>query len=166
VGRSGQENAPFPGLTQEIRSLNLKSTVASSQTDTAPLEGARPAPTVVLVVEDDDDSREMLSEFFVSRGYIVLQAANGPDGLRHALEHHPGIVFLDMTLPGLSGLDVAARLRDDAVARSIPLVAMTGRDLDPSQRQRFDAVVIKPADLDRLDRVIHDLVGRASPTLS
>lgn len=118
--------------------------------------------SVVLLVEDDEDSREMMAEYLGSLGYVVEVAATGPEALARGLSLVPAVVLLDMSLPGLGGLEVAARLRADPSTRDVPIVALTGRELEAADRATFAAVVMKPADLDRLHGLVRDLVGRAS----
>src|SRR5690554_7029229 len=65
----------------------------------------------VLLVEDDDELRELLSQYLSTQGFSVREAANGRDGLAPALAHDCDIVVLDIMLPDINGLDVVRELR-------------------------------------------------------
>jgi CheY-like chemotaxis protein len=101
----------------------------------------------VLIVEDDDDSREMLGEWVSSLGHRQLPAANAEQALSQTLESRPQLALIDLGLPGVDGYEVARRLRA-AVGDSIRLVALTGYS-DGASRQSanaagFDDFVVKP----------------------
>ncbi len=87
---------------------------------------SRPCDTpTILVIEDDDGLRSTLETGLVSEGYRVLNAGNGRDGIRLAVEEAPHLVLLDVTLPGLNGLDVCRDLRHKGF--KAPIIMVTGR---------------------------------------
>jgi CheY-like chemotaxis protein len=101
----------------------------------------------VLIVEDDDDSREMLGEWVSALGHRQLRAANAEEALRHALASRPDLALIDLGLPDVDGYEVARRLRA-AAGESIRLIALTGYS-DGASRQTadqagFDDFVVKP----------------------
>jgi CheY-like chemotaxis protein len=101
----------------------------------------------VLIVEDDDDSREMLGEWISALGHRQLPAANAEEAMSHTLESRPELALIDLGLPGVDGYEVARRLRA-AVGGSMRLVALTGYS-DGVSRQTadaagFDDFVVKP----------------------
>ena len=112
-----------------------------------------PAPCV-LVIDDEDSIREVLSDFLVSRGYQVVEAATAVGGLSVARERQPDVVLLDLNLPGaISGADA---LR--ALARTTPVVVVSGTQdaqlaRDTLALGAFDYVT-KPFDLDRVADVV------------
>jgi PAS domain S-box-containing protein len=102
----------------------------------------------VLVIEDNDDSREMLRSLLELSGHIVTEASNGPSGIEAALVSHPDIAFVDIGLPGFDGYEVARRLRAAPQTKGLRLIAVTGYGL-PGDNQRareagFDAYLTKP----------------------
>jgi PAS domain S-box-containing protein len=102
----------------------------------------------VLVIEDNDDSREMLRSLLELSGHIVTEASNGPSGIEAALGAHPDIAFVDIGLPGFDGYEVARRLRAAPETKGLRLIAVTGYGL-PGDNQRareagFDAYLTKP----------------------
>lgn len=104
----------------------------------------------VLVVEDNADGRESLVLLLREAGCRVRSAPDGSRGLTLALETEPQVVLLDIGLPGLDGLDVARRLREDARGRRMHLVALTGWGAETDRARTagvgFDAHLTKPVD--------------------
>src|SRR6185503_4202262 len=80
----------------------------------------------VLVVEDDDDSRELLVELLGILGHRAIGSANASDALRLAEETRPDVVFIDIGLPDASGCDIARSLRASPNGSKVRLVALTG----------------------------------------
>jgi len=79
----------------------------------------------ILVVDDDDDFRETLSEVLSEAGYPVQQAENGEVAIRVASEEQPGIVLLDLKMPVLDGWGVMERMRKDAKTASVPILILS-----------------------------------------
>lgn len=112
----------------------------------------------ILVVDDTQASGKMLSLLLKSLGQEVEICIDGPSALTKVLEFQPSLIFLDIAMPGMSGYEVAMKLKSDPHTASIVLVAMTGFG-QASDRQRafecgFDHHMIKPANLDSLKQVI------------
>lgn len=121
----------------------------------------------ILLVEDNEDSRDMMSSLLRLRGFHVIEAANGADGIRLAREERPTIAIVDIGLPDMDGYDVARRLRSSEQTRDIHLVALTGYGQE-NDRQRalhagFDLHLVKPADAEMLLSTITQL-HRGAPT--
>ncbi len=113
-----------------------------------------PAP-LVLVVEDDHELREALSELIESHGVRVETARDGAEGLdilRAGLD--PRAIFLDSRMPRLDGAGVLAAMREDPALASIPVVWMSG---DTRQRPAVAAHLEKPFQLDELVKVLGSL---------
>jgi two-component system, sensor histidine kinase len=107
-------------------------------------------PTVLLI-EDNDDGREMMATMLGSYGYPVLQARDGLEGVKLAGTGRPGVALVDIGLPGIDGYEVARRLRRDEGTRAIRLIALTGYGLAEDQRRvleaGFDLHMVKPVDI-------------------
>jgi two-component system phosphate regulon response regulator PhoB len=88
---------------------------------------AKPAMPRILVIEDEDDIRQVLDYNFRQAGYEVLLTARGYDGLRSAREAAPDLVLLDLMLPDLSGTEICRAIKNDAATRHIPVVMLTAR---------------------------------------
>jgi two-component system phosphate regulon response regulator PhoB len=93
----------------------------------------------VLVIEDDNDLREMLEHYIRSWGHEVRLVANGTEGLRLWREFEPHLILLDITLPDLSGLDVCQRVRKDIAHRQPIIVILSGRSDEADRVAGFEA---------------------------
>ena len=104
---------------------------------------ALPAPSAqrcrVLLVDDQPDGLEMMTMLLEANGYQVLQAANGLDGLAAAQAQHPPVGVIDIGLPGISGYELARRLRADPATSAMLLVALTGYGLEEDRRRALEA---------------------------
>jgi CheY-like chemotaxis protein len=79
----------------------------------------------ILVVDDDDDFREALCEVLIGAGYPVAQAASGEEALIRVGEETPGMVLLDLKMPGIDGWGVMERLRADARTAAVPILILS-----------------------------------------
>jgi two-component system, chemotaxis family, CheB/CheR fusion protein len=134
----------------------------------APFEqhGAQPAGAGlrILVVDDNEDSAESLAVWLRLIGHDVRTAYDGPRALETAREYRPDIVLLDIGMPGMSGYDVARRLRDQPETRQIALVAMTGWGQEEDRRRSmeagFDEHLVKPLDPQSLGDLLARIASR------
>lgn len=86
---------------------------------------------VILVIEDEEDIRELIRYNLEKDGYRVLMAHSGEDGLELARRSAPSLVLLDLMLPGIDGLQVCRQLKSDAALKAIPVVIVTARGDEP-----------------------------------
>ena len=108
-------------------------------------------PLRVLVADDHDDSRVLVQTFFSLLGLVIATAADGREALALAEQVRPQIVFLDIWMPGLSGVDVCSRLRTRDWAAHIPIYGMSADLMRLEQTADcFDQTLVKPIDLDKL----------------
>jgi PAS domain S-box-containing protein len=127
-----------------------------------PKERESPWPSRrVLVVDDNVDAAESLAVLLRMAGHEVYTAHGGLAALEAAQVHRPEVVLLDLGMPGMDGLEVARRLRQDLGLKDTLLLALTGygheEDRRHSQEAGFDAHLVKPVDLDTL----HTLLAQA-----
>lgn len=112
---------------------------------------AKPA---VLLIEDNEDGREMMATMLDVYGYPVLQSADGLDGVQQALSRLPSVALVDIGLPGIDGYEVARRLRANPDTQAMRLIALTGYGLAEDQRRvleaGFDMHLVKPVDIAQL----------------
>jgi class 3 adenylate cyclase len=80
---------------------------------------------LVLVVDDSADSRQLLADIMTGMGLNVLRAANGMETLEYAQTKHPDLIILDVSMPGMSGFEVSARLKSDPATAQIPILMLT-----------------------------------------
>ena len=131
---------------------------ADGATSAGPRPGSREH---VLIVDDNEDARILLSEALTSLGYVVRSAGDGPTALRLVQEFAPQVALLDIGLPVMDGYELAERLRDSTPAHSLRLIAVTGYG-QSADRQRaldagFDAHLVKPLTLERLQQVLAEV---------
>lgn len=99
----------------------------------------------VLIVEDDDDSREMYARYLAHLGMHVETANNGIHGVEQAVKSPPAIIVMDVSMPLMSGDEAALKLKQAPATRDVPIVALTGYGhLGPPDRSRFDVFCRKP----------------------
>lgn len=84
----------------------------------------------ILIIEDEAALLRTLGDTFQEEGFEVLEAPTGEAGLEMALSAHPDIILLDLLLPGIGGIDVLKRLRDDAWGRHAEVILLTNIDRD------------------------------------
>ncbi len=115
---------------------------------------ALPDGALVVIVEDNTDSRELLYELLVGAGFRCETATNGPAALKLIDEVHPDISILDVGLPEMDGFEVARRLRSDPAHDRMCLIAMTGygraSDRATAKSVGFDQHLVKPVDAEEL----------------
>ena len=112
----------------------------------------------VLVVDDNRDSAESLAALLGVLGHDVHEAYDGRNALELAQRLAPDLVLLDIGMPGMSGHEVARRLRSDVGLRNTVLIALTGYGADDDRRASreagFDAHLVKPIDFDALEQIL------------
>jgi len=113
---------------------------------------------VVLIVEDHDDTREMLQLILTIYGCRVLAAANGDDAIRLAEKTLPDLVLMDMKMPRLDGLSLTRLIRSHPTLSKVPIVAMTGMVTPQFHREAVNAgcddCLDKPIDFERLEKLV------------
>ena len=100
-------------------------------------------PSSALVVEDDADSREMLSRVLVKDGWSVDEAENGRVALKSISQHRPDIILLDLMMPDIDGFEFLAKLREREQWRSIPVIVVTGKDLTEEDHMKLNSNVAR-----------------------
>jgi two-component system, OmpR family, response regulator len=109
----------------------------------------------VLVVDDDADARLLLQTFLSLLGFQVRTAASGQEAVASAQQFYPDIVFLDVWMPDMDGIETCQRLRQGPCPHPVPIFAVTADALRADELQQcFDRVLIKPVDLDRLAELV------------
>ncbi len=108
----------------------------------------------ILLIEDNEMSRDMLSRRLERRGYTLITAADGEEGIRLAREQQPDLVLMDLSLPVLDGWDAARRMKSDETTKRIPIIALTAHAMagDDARAREVgcDDFDTKPVDLPRL----------------
>lgn len=120
----------------------------------------------ILLVEDNPMNSDMLSRRLERRGFEVVIAVDGEEGVRLAAELMPALILMDMSLPKLDGWEATKLLKADPRTRAIPVIALTAHAM-PSDRERAqscgcDDYDVKPIDFARLLEKIEAQLRRAS----
>ena len=121
----------------------------------------------ILLVEDNEMNRDMLSRRLTRRGYQVVIAVDGQQGVSMAQSETPRLVLMDMSLPVMDGREATRRLKADAATRHIPVIALTAHamagDREKALAAGCDDYEIKPVVLKRLIEKIEQFVEEPVP---
>ena len=118
----------------------------------------------VLVVDDIEDSRFVLRRMLETRGYRVVEAADGREALEIARRACPDLILMDLNLPGIDGLAAASRIREcKGLCEHVPIVALTAYDTYGMREAALEAgcneYLAKPIDFDHFDRVLRRVLA-------
>ncbi len=146
-----ESDGPGEGSTFTIRLPAIDGPAAVAVPATGPIDvGA----FRILLIEDNEDGREMMAAMLQQYDHTVLEAADGIEGLRVAAATLPDIALIDIGLPSIDGYEVARRMRADPATADIRLVALTGYGLAEDQQRAieagFDLHLVKPVNFDAL----------------
>lgn len=121
----------------------------------------------ILLVEDNEMNRDMLSRRLLRKGFEVVIAEDGALGVARATSESPALILMDMSLPVIDGWEATRRLKADATTAHIPIIALTAHamseDRDKAMAAGCDDYDTKPIDLDRLLAKIAGLLEKAGP---
>jgi CheY-like chemotaxis protein len=116
----------------------------------------KPFCGTVLTVDDDPDAITLLRLLLRREGFEVLPASSGAEALACIHERMPDLVITDVSMPGMTGLDLCRHLRDSSETRHIPIVVHSGEPLPPSDAL-YDCAFMKPANLKSVLRTVYRL---------
>jgi signal transduction histidine kinase len=140
------------GSTFEIQVPLLASGAAPRPRTRSDIMAPLPPPATALravVVDDNDDARELLADLLRAHGHEVITAEDGHQGLALIREHRPDVALVDLGLPGLDGVSLAVELRKQCPELNTRLIAVTGyghaMDLERTTQAGFHAHLVKPA---------------------
>jgi CheY-like chemotaxis protein len=122
----------------------------------------------ILLVEDNEMNSDMLSRRLQRKGYSVVLAVDGAEGMAKALSETPDLILMDMSLPTLDGWEATRRLKADAATRRIPVIALTAHAMQSDEQKAREAGCddfdTKPIELPRLLEKIEAQLQRAVST--
>ncbi|MBM3836437.1 MAG: response regulator [Verrucomicrobia bacterium] len=108
----------------------------------------------ILLVEDNEMNRDMLSRRLERRGHQVVLALDGQQGLDAARQQQPDVILMDMSLPVVDGWEATRQLKKDAATQAIPIIALTAHAMSSDEQKAREAGCddfdTKPIELDRL----------------
>jgi two-component system cell cycle response regulator DivK len=120
--------------------------------------------TKILLVEDNEMNRDMLSRRLIKKGYEVVMALDGEQALEMAQAEAPDLILMDISLPGLDGWEATRRLKARPETQAIPIIALTAHAMAGDKEKCLEAGCndydTKPVEFPRLLGKIQDLLGK------
>ncbi|MDD5542653.1 MAG: response regulator [Acidobacteriia bacterium] len=117
----------------------------------------------ILLVEDNEMNRDMLSRRLIKRGFEIVMAVDGRQGLEMARQESPDLILMDMSLPEMDGWETTRQLRSDERIRSIPVIALTAHAMAGDREKAMQAGCndydTKPIEFPRLLEKIDILIN-------
>ncbi len=121
----------------------------------------------ILLVEDNEMNRDMLSRRLEKRGYALIIAVDGAQGVALAQSAHPDLILMDMSLPVIDGWEATKQLKADPATAGIPVIALTAHAMESDRQKAIaagcDDFDTKPVELARLLVKIEDLLKKFPP---
>jgi two-component system cell cycle response regulator DivK len=118
----------------------------------------------ILYIEDNPDNRMLVRRVLMAEGYELLEAVDGPTGLKVAAENPPDLILMDINLPELDGYEVTSRLKMAPKLAQVPVIAMTANvmrgDREKSLAAGCDGYIQKPIDIDLLPEQVARFLAR------
>jgi len=152
-----RSDGPGLGSSFTVTLPIVEQSAAPAPDPTEPLSTAFPptrAKRRILIVDDNEDARMLLSDMLVAMGHDVRSAGDGPEALEVIKDFTPNVAILDIGLPAMDGYELATRLRETMQEATPRLIALSGygqaADQQRSQSAGFDQHLVKPVDLRRL----------------
>jgi two-component system cell cycle response regulator DivK len=116
------------------------------------------AVKTVLVVEDNQDNREMVIKVLKHRGYRAIEAVDGEEALERTKAENPDLILLDLYIPKMNGYEVTRRLKGDKALQHIPIIALTAHAMKGGREEAlaigFDGYITKPINIRELPQQI------------
>jgi two-component system cell cycle response regulator DivK len=121
--------------------------------------------STVLIVEDNEKNMKLARDVLQAKGYAVLEAVTGEDGVRLAKERKPDLVLMDIQLPGINGMEALRQIRAEPALAGLPVVAFTA-SVTPTDRSQiqaagFDGFLSKPINLKEFLETVKALLQKA-----
>lgn len=118
----------------------------------------RQASPTIMLVEDDEITRTLLHQLLRNSGYRIIEADDGLKALKVAMRERPALILMDVDLPGLDGIGITRRIREDTALRNTLIVMVTAFDTPEIREAAFDAgcneYLVKPLDATKLKTLL------------
>jgi len=105
----------------------------------------------ILIVDDNQDSRELVAKVLKNKGYQTTEAADGEEALERAVSEKPDLILLDISIPKIDGYEVARRLKSQEEFRDVPIIALTAHAMKGNREkvivEGFEGYISKPIDV-------------------
>ena len=116
----------------------------------------------ILLVEDNDLNRDMLSRRLIKRGFTVITAVNGREGINKAINDKPNLILMDLSLPIINGWDATKKIKENSLTANIPIIALTAHAMSEDRKKAMEAGCdeydTKPINFDDLLKKINRLI--------
>ena len=116
----------------------------------------------ILLVEDNEMNRDMLSRRLIKRGFTVITAVNGREGINKAINDKPNLILMDLSLPIINGWDATKKIKENSLTANIPIIALTAHAMSEDRKKAMDAGCdeydTKPINFDDLLKKINRLI--------
>ena len=124
----------------------------------------------ILVVEDQEDNRQILRDLLSNAGYDMCEAENGEEALAAVAKQRPDLILMDIQLPILDGYEATRRLKSNPDTRAIPIIVVTSYALSGDETKAraagCDAHLVKPIEITNLDAILADAGRVTAPPAS
>jgi two-component system cell cycle response regulator DivK len=121
---------------------------------------------ILLLVDDDEMSRDIIGSRLTRLGYVVVKAVNGREGIEAARNESPNLILMDLCMPGMDGFEAAKQLKTDGATAHIPIIALsalnTALDVRRAIQAGCDSFQTKPVNLTSLHNKIRRLIWSAA----
>jgi CheY-like chemotaxis protein len=128
------------------------------------IDGVSGSNNTVLLIEDEQITSTSLQTALQIKGYRVLNARGGAQGIEIALRDLPDLIVLDLMMPDINGFDVASRLSAEKTVADVPILVLTAMDLSESERSRLDGKIWRIAEKGSLST--HEFITLVEQALS
>ena len=122
------------------------------------------AGELILIVEDNEKNRKLMRDVLAFKGYRLVEADTGEDGVRLAREQRPDLILMDIQLPGIDGIQALRQIRGDADTERIPVMAVTASAMTHDRQKimaaGFDAYQSKPLNVKLFMEAVRELLDR------
>jgi two-component system cell cycle response regulator DivK len=119
------------------------------------------ANELILIVEDNENTRKLLRDVLQFKGYRTIEAEMGEDGVNLAMQHKPDLILMDYQLPGIDGIEAFRRIRNSPDTAHIPIVAVTAsampEDAKKMKEAGFDGFLTKPINVKGFVQFVADV---------
>ncbi|MFC1837388.1 response regulator [Thermodesulfobacteriota bacterium] len=117
---------------------------------------------LILIVEDNQDSRELVVKVLKAKGYKIIEAVDGEEALQKLTEERPDLVLMDISIPKIDGLEVARRIKAQEELSDIPIVALTAHamkgDREKAMQAGCDGYIPKPINVRELPEQVRQFM--------
>ena len=120
----------------------------------------------ILLVEDNEANRDMMSRWLIRQGYKVTMAVDGEEAISKSHSDHPDLILMDLSLPKIDGWEATRHLKADVETSQIPIIALTAHAMNGDREKALaagcDEYCAKPVDFKRLQEMIEALLRKRS----